>query len=47
MAVDKVDVGHAPVVQRPDVLLDGHQPSLVDEPEPHHGQDVEGVPQGQ
>ena len=44
MAVHKVDVGHAPVVQGPDVPRDGHHPRLV-EAKPHYGEDVEGIPE--
>ena len=45
VAVDEVDVGNVAVVHGPDLSLDRSDARLVNEPEPDHGQDVEGVPE--
>ena len=47
MAVDEVDVGHLAVVHRAQLSLYWRHPRLVDEAEPEHGEDVEGVPEGE
>ena len=47
VAVHQVDVRDPTVLDGSNLCLHWSNPRLVDEPEPDHGQDVEGVPEGE
>ena len=47
VAVDEVNVGDAAVVHPTNLSLDRSNTGLVDKAEPDHGEDVEGVPEGE